>query len=210
MSADLTSGGDTPYDVLSNADPVLADLIRRYGRPDPFVFADGGRSASSNFAGMTLHILAQQISTKVALVLYDRLAAASGGTPDPEGVLRLDAERLRALGMSHSKATYVRALAESVHSGALDIDRLDGSTDEEAMSDLMRVKGVGPWSAEMFLIHQLRRTDILPAGDLGIRVAVQHAYSLPEVPTIEEVRSRGRAWAPYRTYAAAVLWASLP
>ena len=210
MSANLTGGRNAPYDILAGADPVLAELIGRCGRPDPFGFADGGRTARSNFAGMALHILAQQISTKVALVLYDRLAAATGGVPDPESVLRLDLEQLRALGTSHSKATYLRALAEAVLSGALDIERLDGVTDGEAMSELTRVKGIGPWSAEMFLIHQLRRPDILPAGDLGIRVAVQHAYSLPGVPATEDVRSRGQAWAPYRTYAAAVLWASLP
>ncbi|MEL4317482.1 hypothetical protein WJX64_00540 [Leifsonia sp. YIM 134122] len=156
-----------------------------------------------------MHILAQQIATRVALVLYDRLVTATGGTPTPETVLRLDVDQLKAIGTSHSKATYVRSLAEAVSSGQLDIEQLDGVSDEEAEESLTRVKGVGPWSAEMFLIHQLGRSDILPAGDLGIRAAVRNLDSLPEVPSIDDVRARGEAWKPYRTYAAALLWRSL-
>jgi DNA-3-methyladenine glycosylase II len=201
--------GQDPFAALAAADAVMATLIDENGRPDPFSFADDGRTSGSNFAGMALHIIAQQISTRVALVLFDRLAATSGGTPTADSVLALTVEQLRALGTSHSKASYLRALAEAVRSGELDIDRLDDLTDEQATAQLTRVRGIGPWSAEMFLIHQLRRADILPAGDLGIRMAVQHAYGLAAVPTIDEVRGRGQAWAPFRTYAAAVLWRSL-
>jgi DNA-3-methyladenine glycosylase II len=209
IPTDADRRADVAYAALAKTDPVIGRLIDQNGTPDPFEFADGGRSAGSNFAGMALHIIAQQISTRVALVIYDRLAAATGGTPDPESVLALDVEQLRALGTSHSKATYLRALAEAVHSGALDIDRLDDFSDQQAMDALIQVKGIGPWSAEMFLIHQLRREDILPAGDLGIREAVKRAYSLADVPSIDDVRARGQVWAPYRTFAAAVLWRSL-
>jgi len=156
-----------------------------------------------------MHIIAQQISTKVALVIFDRVAAAAGGTLTPEGILGLSVEQLRALGTSNSKAAYLRALAEAVHSGTLPIETLDSLSDQEAIDQLTAVKGIGPWSAQMFLIHQLGREDILPAGDLGIRLAVQRAYALPETPSIEDVRRRGEAWAPYRTYAAGVLWRSL-
>jgi len=123
-------GASTPYVVLAEADPVMARLTGQYGTPDPFAFPDGGRSDGSNFAGMALHIISQQISTAVALVLYDRLAAATGGSPTPESVLRLDVEQLRALGTSHSKAIYLRALAESVQSGALEMRWLASSTSQ--------------------------------------------------------------------------------
>ncbi|WP_066042116.1 DNA-3-methyladenine glycosylase family protein [Herbiconiux solani] len=197
------------YRELGRLDPRFAELVVRLGTPDPFHFPDGGRTAESNFAGMVMHILAQQIATRVALVLYDRLVAATGGTPTPESLLRLDVDQLKAIGTSHSKATYLRALAEAVASGGLDIERLDAVGDAEVEDSLTAITGIGPWSAEMFLIHQLHRADILPAGDLGIRTAVQRLDSLTAVPSIEEVRRRGAAWSPYRTYAAALLWRSL-
>jgi len=197
------------YAVLGHADPVLNRLIREVGTPDPFAFPDGGRTSGNNFAGMVLHIVAQQISIKVALVLYDRLTAALDGPPTPVGVLRLDLDQLRALGMSHSKASYLHHLADAVMAGDLAINTLDEVHDDDVIAALTRVKGIGPWSAEMFLIHQLRRPDILPAGDLGIRTAVQRAYSLAERPLIEDVRKRGIVWSPYRTLASALLWRSL-
>ncbi len=200
---------DRAYAALAQADPALGRLAGVEGLPDPFAFPDGGRTTGNNFAAMVLHIIGQQISTKVALILYDRLVESTGGPPTPESVLGLDVDRLRALGMSHSKATYLRALADAVTSGSLPVDELGALTDQEAVDALTRVKGIGPWSAEMFLIHQLRRPDILPAGDLGIRIAVQRLDALEAVPGIEEVRNRGRRWAPYRTYAAALLWRSL-
>lgn len=196
------------YAVLGR-DPVLDRVIQKVGTPDPFAFPDGGRTTGNNFAGMVLHIVAQQISMKVALVLYDRLTAALGGPPTPVGVLGLDLDQLRALGMSHSKAAYLHHLADAVVTGDLAIDALDDAGDDDVIIALTRVKGIGPWSAEMFLIHQLRRLDILPAGDLGIRTAVQRAYALTDLPLIADVRRRGAAWAPYRTLASTLLWRSL-
>ena len=96
-----------------------------------------------------------------------------------------------------------------MHSGRLDFAGLVGLPDDAAMAELTQVKGVGPWSAEMFLIHEMKRPDVLPAGDLGIRLAIQREYSLIEPPPILAARQRGEAWAPYRTYAAALLWRSL-
>lgn len=200
---------ETVYSELARVEPRFADLVTRFGTPDPFAFADGGRAAGSNFAGMVVHILSQQIATRVALVLFDRLAVATGGTPTPETVLQLDVEQLRAIGTSHSKATYLRALSEAVVTGQLDIEGMDSMSDGEAEASLTRVKGIGPWSAQMFLIHQLKRGDILPAGDLGIRSAVKSVWSLEAVPSIDDVRRRGESWKPYRTHAAALLWASL-
>jgi len=201
--------GATAYTALASADPVFAELVRRIGTPDPFDFPDDGRTADSPFAGMVLHILAQQISVKVAIMLYDRLAHTVGFTPTPESLLRLDTDELRAIGTSHAKASYLLDLAERVHSGRLDFAGLSGLPDDAATAELTQVKGVGPWSAEMFLVHQLKRPDVLPAGDLGIRLAIQREYSLEEPPAIPAARQRGEAWAPYRTYAAALLWRSL-
>lgn len=209
MNAISEQDTDSAYTELGYLDPRFKQLRERLGTPDPFRFPDGGRTADSNFAGMVMHILAQQIATRVALVIYDRLVTATGGTPTPETVLRLDVEQLKAIGTSHSKATYVRSFAEAVSSGQLEIEQMESISDEDAEESLTRVKGIGPWSAEMFLIHQLRRRDILPAGDLGIRAAILNLDSLPEVPSIDDVRARGEAWKPYRTYAAALLWRSL-
>lgn len=197
------------YRALSEADPVIGNLVERYGKPDPFQFPDGGRTQGSNFAVMTLHIVAQQISMKVALVLYDRLVEALGGKPTPEGVLALGADRIKSLGTSRAKSTYLVDLAEHIHTGALDIENLEQFSDQRAVDALVAVKGVGQWTAEMFLIHQLRRPDVLPAGDLGIRHAIAAAYRLEVAPTIDEARARSAAWAPYRTYASAILWRSL-
>ncbi|MET9275915.1 hypothetical protein [Kribbella sp. NPDC003557] len=197
------------YGALAQADPVLAELIAQYGTPDPFEFHDGGRTAGSNFAAMVLHILGQQISTRVAFILYDRLADVLGGTPTASSVAGLGPERVKALGTSRAKAVYLADLADRVRTGSLDIERMDHLTDEEAVEALVAVKGVGQWSAEMFLIHQLRRADILPAGDVGIRKAVAAAYRLDGVPGVDEVRERGTRWAPYRTFASALLWSYL-
>lgn len=200
---------DAAYLALATADPVMASLVLRVGKPDPFEFPDDGRTAHDPFAGMVLHILSQQISMKVAITLYDRLSHTLGGTPSAEHLLRMSPEELRTLGASHAKAKYLLDLSARVVGGDLVFSELNGLSDDEATAVLTQVKGVGPWSAEMFLIHQLMRPDVLPAGDLGIRLAVQRAYSLDVTPTIAEVRERGEVWRPLRTYAAALLWRSL-
>jgi DNA-3-methyladenine glycosylase II len=197
------------YARLTRADPVLAHLAAIHRHPDPFVFRDGGRTAGNNFAAMTLHILGQQIATPVAFVLYDRLAAATGGRPTPEAVIGLGAERIRQIGTSRAKAVYLENLARSVASGELDIERMSGLTDEDAILALTRIKGVGTWTAEIFLIYQLHRRDVLPAGDVGIRRAIKMAYGLAEVPPVSEVTQKGMTWPPYRTLASALLWMSL-
>lgn len=156
-----------------------------------------------------MHILARQISTRVALVLYDRLVAATGGTPTADTVLSLDVDQLREIGTSRSKATHVRALAEVVSSGQLDSEQLAIHTDGEAEAALIRIRGIGPWSARMFLIDQLRRGDIPPAGDLGIRVSIRNVSFRPEMPTIDGTRKLSEAWMHYQTSAAALLWRSL-
>ncbi|HEY0475772.1 MAG TPA: hypothetical protein VGD34_29080 [Kribbella sp.] len=198
----------TPYRELAAREPVLATLIEQYGEVDPFGWSDV-RMESSNFAAMVLHIVGQQISTKVAFVLFDRVAAAAGGKVTPEAILALGAERLREAGMSRAKASYLLDLAQRQADGVIDLENMTGLDDSEAITALTAVRGIGLWSAQMFLLAQLRRSDILPAGDMGIRRAVERAWELPALPSIKAVEAMGAAWAPYRTYAAALLWRSL-
>lgn len=196
------------YGVLADRDVVLAKVIEEYGHPEPFAWHDGGRTGSSRFAAMLLHIVGQQISAVVAFAVYDRVAEASGGLPTPEDILALGAERLRDCGLSGAKATYALALAQAQATG-LDIENLTGLDDAEVIARLTAVRGIGLWSAQTFLIHNLSRPDVLPEGDLGVRRAVRDLWSLDRLPTVAEVRGRGAAWAPYRSYAAALLWRSL-
>jgi DNA-3-methyladenine glycosylase II len=198
----------TPYRELASREPVLATLIEQYGEVDPFGWSDV-RMESSNFAAMVLHIVGQQISTKVAFVLFDRVAAAAGGKVTPDAILALGAERLREAGMSRAKASYLLDLAQRQADGVIDLENMTGLDDAEAITALTAVRGIGLWSAQMFLLAQLRRSDILPAGDMGIRRAVERAWELPALPSIKAVEAMGAAWAPYRTYAAALLWRSL-
>jgi DNA-3-methyladenine glycosylase II len=200
---------DDPYDHLAAEDPVLSGLVRRYGRPDPFVRSVVDDVASTNFAALVLHVVSQQVSTRVALTLFRRVEQAAGGPLDPRRVVGLGGNRLHELGLSRAKATAVVGLAELHLAGALDTAHLDALADDDAIAALTAARGVGPWTAQMFLIHQLRRPDVLPAGDLGIRHAVRTSWSLPELPPAGDVQIRGRQWAPYRTYAAALLWSSL-
>ncbi|MBC7596308.1 MAG: DNA-3-methyladenine glycosylase 2 family protein [Kineosporiaceae bacterium] len=197
------------YSGLTNADPALGRLVERYGTPDPFEFHDGGRTSGSNFAAMSLHILGQQISTKVAFVLYDRLTNATGDTPTAKSVLALGQDSIKAHGTSRSKAGYLINLAEHVESGALNIEKMDDLSDIDAVQALVRVKGIGIWTAEMFLIHQLHRPDIFPAGDVGLRNAIQRLRGTSEVPSIPGAQQIGLQWRPFRTYASALLWRSL-
>src|SRR4051812_14433621 len=201
------------YGHLAAQDAVLADLVRRHGRPDPFVWSPAYDAARTTFASLVLHIISQQISTVVAVQLFRRVEGTAGGTLDPGGVVGLGVDRLRELGLSRAKALAVVGLAERHLAGTLDTDRLADASDDEVMAALTAARGVGPWTAQMFLIHQLRRPDVLPAGDLGIRHAVAAGWPSQGpssgLPSAAEVAQLGRGWRLYRTYAAALLWASL-
>ncbi|WP_062432431.1 DNA-3-methyladenine glycosylase family protein [Herbidospora daliensis] len=194
-----------PYDHLAG-DPVLARLIGEVGEPDPFAWFSPGRFGPTHFSGLVLHVVSQQISTAVAFTFFDRIKAAAGGFPTPEAILAMGAERLRECGLSGAKTAYLLDLAHRQARGLLDLDGLAGLADAEVVAALTEVKGVGVWTAQSFLIAQLHRPDVLPAGDQGIRRAVERAWQLEGLPSIAEVQARGLPWAPYRTYAAALLW----
>ncbi|GAB1817607.1 DNA-3-methyladenine glycosylase family protein [Herbidospora sp. RD11066] len=192
----------SPYGHLAAADPVLARLIGEVGEPDPFAWFSPERFGPTNFSGMVLHIVSQQISTAVAFTFFDRIKAALGGFPTPDGILALGAEGLRACGLSGAKTRYLLDLAHR----RIDLEDLSDLPDDEVIRKLTELKGVGAWTAQSFLIAQLHRPDVLPAGDQGIRRAVERAWQLEGLPSIAEVQARALPWAPYRTYAAALLW----
>jgi 3-methyladenine DNA glycosylase/8-oxoguanine DNA glycosylase len=198
----------TPYDELVKRDPELEPVLAATGRPDPFDWNDGDRTRGDFFASMVLHISSQQISTLVAFRLYDRLAAEMGGLPNPAGVAALTEERWRELGFSHAKVKYLSAMARRSLDGELDLDGMAGLPDAEVRARLTALPGVGNWTTDLFLIFQLHRPDIFPAGDLGLRHAVGR-WLPPTGTSIREVEERARRWAPFRTYAAAALWHSL-
>jgi DNA-3-methyladenine glycosylase II len=198
-----------PYDALAASDAVLARLIHAHGRPDPFISGDGGRTASDDFAGIVLHIVAQQISWAAALTIFDRIVTAAGGRPTTAAMARLGVDGLRACGLSRARVGSLLDLATRQDSGLVDLAGMRGLPDDKVIAALTSVRGVGVWTAQMFLIHQLNRPDVLPAGDLGIRRAIQVAWHLTAIPSIGQVQGRGAAWAPYRTYAAALLWPAL-
>jgi len=206
-SRDLGTG--RAYRALARRDPVMRELMTRVGRPDPFAWDGSDRAGVDLFAGLALHIVGQQISIPAALTLFGRLGDAAGAhPPSATGVADLDHTQLRAVGVSAAKARALHELAVGVSHGSVDLEALRSVDDAEAIRLLTSLRGVGPWSAQMFLIHQLQRPDVLPAGDVGIRSAIHRVYRLPKRPSESNVVARGAHWAPYRSFAAALLWAA--
>ena len=205
-SADL----EAAYAHLRDIDPVLAALVDRVGRPDPFDWPGAQPCADDLFAGLVMHIVGQQISIPAALAVFGRLLTRAGPAPlDPGRVADLPPEELRSLGLSGAKGRAIHELALAVMQGDVDLDALRHQDDATATARLTSLRGIGPWSAQMFLIHQLRRPDVFPEGDIGLQRAVHHTWSLEERPTPHVLAARATAWAPVRSYAAALLWASL-
>jgi DNA-3-methyladenine glycosylase II len=193
---------------LASSDAVMAGLIAAAG-PLSVEARQRGRPADA-YGALLRSIVGQQLSTKAAHSIYGRFLELFGGsTPTPQQLLDADPEAIRAVGFSNAKVRYVRSLAEHVLSGELGLDHLHELGDEEVMRELTAVKGLGEWTAHMFLIFHLGRPDVLPVGDLGIRRAVERAYGLEELPSREELDRLGERWAPYRTLASLYLWESL-
>ncbi len=193
---------------LLGADPVLGALVKAQG---PLTDEQRRRGRPAEAYGALLRsIVGQQLSTKAARTIYERLIGLYGGqAPAPEQIVATDAEELRGVGLSRAKAAYLRSLAEHVIDGELELDRLDALPDEEVTAQLTAVKGLGPWTAHMFLIFHLRRPDVLPVGDLGVRRAVQLAYGVEDLPSAAELERIAEPWRPYRSLASLYLWRSL-
>ena len=190
--------------LLLRRDPVLAALIRKHG-------ACGLAAAQrqDHFSALVRAITGQQLSTKAASTIYARLVALMPGGVTPEALAKLTDEQMRAVGMSRQKIAYFRDLAEKALNGALPLDALEIMTDDEVIAALTQVKGIGRWSAEMFLMFRLHRPDVLPVDDLGIVNAVKSVYRLRTRPTADRIRKIGEAWRPYRSVASWYLWRSL-
>jgi 3-methyladenine DNA glycosylase/8-oxoguanine DNA glycosylase len=194
---------------LGEVEPAFARIIDVYGGADPFEWHDGGRTGDSLFAALALHIVGQRISALVAFRVYDRVAALGHGVLTPRTLLAAGRERLAGCGLSASKARYLVAFSEMVESGDLDLDAVAAAGDDEAIAMLTRTAGIGVWTAQTFLIHQLHRPDVWPSGEIGIRRAIAACRQLDELPTPTRTKSIGEAWRPYRSFAAALLWRSL-
>jgi DNA-3-methyladenine glycosylase II len=195
---------------LRAADPVLGALIDRLGTV-PARSRPARPSPGEHYAGLVRTIVGQQLSTRAAAAIWQRLLTHfDGRPPTPEEVLAADPEELRAAGgLSRAKTTYLRSLAEHVIDGSLELDRLDELDDDAVIEELVAVKGIGEWSAHMFLMFQLERPDVLAPGDLGIRKGIQISYELAELPTPSEVIRMAEPWRPYRTAACLYLWRSI-
>jgi DNA-3-methyladenine glycosylase II len=188
---------------LRQCDPVLAALMERIG-PYP---ADAPPPA--DFSSLARSIVFQQLNGKAASTIYSRLVDAAGEPLTPAGVLRLRTPTLRKVGLSAQKAAYIRDLARRTHAGELVFERLPALPDEEVIATLTQVKGIGEWTAQMFLMFALQRPDVLPCGDYGIRAAMQKAYRLRKLPAPPRMEQLARPWRPWRTYACWYLWRSL-
>lgn len=201
MQTSFTDVVTTATAYLSDIDPVMRATIERVGpctlHPDPDIFD-----------ALVDAIISQQISVKAADAIMARVRAAlPEGKVTSETMQPLDFDRLRTLGLSTPKARYIRNLIEHIVSGQLQLEHLGELGDEEIITQLTAVKGIGRWTAEMTLIFTFGRPDVLPVDDLGFLEGIRVAYQLPERPTKQEAHERGELWRPYRTFATWYLWA---
>jgi len=193
---------------LRPADHAMRRLIDERGPIDPET--DRRASRPNPYEALARAIVGQQLSTKAARSIWERLVEILGGTfPQPVDFLAVDAETIRSAGLSRSKVAFLRDLAERITDGRLDLAWLVELPDEDVIAALTEIKGVGPWTAEMFLIFHLGRPDVISTGDLGIRRAVQISYGLDDLPGPSDLERIAEPWRPHRTLACLYLWRSL-
>lgn len=184
---------------LARRDRVMAQLIER----NPFRLP---RPDSPHFAALAESILYQQLAGAAAAAIHRRFVALFDGNLSPDAVLALPARKLRAAGLSRAKVAAIRDLAAKVVDGTVRLHRIGRLTDEAIVTSLSTVRGIGQWTAEMFLIFQLRRLDVWPVGDYGVRTGYMLAYGLPALPKPKELQALGERFRPYRTVAAWYCW----
>jgi DNA-3-methyladenine glycosylase II len=193
---------------LRSVDHVIGRLIDERGPIDPDTDRRGSRPDA--YEALARAIVGQQLSTKAARSIWERLVAPFGGSfPPPVELIATAPESLREAGLSWSKVGFLRDLAERIDDGELDLNELGRLPDEDVIAELIKVKGIGAWTAEMFLIFHLARPDVISTGDLGIRRAVQIAYGLDELPGPHDLERIAEPWRPHRTLACLYLWRSL-
>jgi DNA-3-methyladenine glycosylase II len=198
--------------ALADSDPKMAALIERVGKIDLKTRLRRRKEErpADAYGALLRAIVGQQLSTKAARTIYLRvLDLFDGTTPSPEQLLEASEADLRGAGLSGRKVEYIRDLAAHVLDGELELGRLDQLGDEEVIEEIVAVRGLGQWTAEMFLIFHLERPDVLSGGDLGIRKAVQIEYGLKEMPPPQKVLEIGEPWRPHRSLASLYLWESL-
>ena len=185
---------------LAGREPAFARVIEQHGIPEP-------RSSNRGAETLLRTIVGQQVSVAAARSMWAKLEAAFGSPPDLALLLAASDEQLRAAGMSRQKSGYIRSLAELVISGELDLGALPDD-DEEAIAHLTRIKGIGRWSAEIYLLFAEGRADVFPAGDLAVMVELGRLMGLDEKPSEKRLREMAEAWRPYRGAAAVLAWHS--
>jgi DNA-3-methyladenine glycosylase II len=187
---------------LKKADPILCAIIERVG-PCRMEFGP------PEFHSLAEAIVYQQLNGKAAVTIFKRLAALAGEPLTPEGILKLSEAQLRSVGLSKQKSSYLRDMAERAARGDLDFTRLPELTDEAVIEHLTQVKGVGVWTAHMFLMFTLRRPNVLPTGDYGIQAAMRKHYKKRKMPNPKQMEKIAKTWEPYRSVACWYLWRSL-
>jgi len=187
---------------LKKCDPVLRGIIERVG---PCRIEYG----PAEFCSLAEAIVYQQLNGKAAVTIFNRFAELAGKPLTPEGILRLSDEQLRSVGLSKQKSAYLKDLSAKTAAGLLDFARLPEMADEEVIEKLTQVKGIGVWTAHMFLIFALRRPNVLPTGDYGVQMAVKKHYRKRKLPKPKDMEKIARAWEPYRSVACWYMWRSL-
>lgn len=187
---------------LKKSDPVLATIIKRVG---PYRMEYG----PPEFHSLAEAIVYQQLNGKAAITIFKRFAALTGEPVTPEGILKLKPEQLRSVGLSKQKSSYLFDMAERARRGELDFTKLPDLSDEEVIEHLTQVKGVGVWTAHMFLMFTLRRPNVLPTGDFGVQMAIKKHYNKRKLPKPAQMEKIARPWEPYRSVACWYLWKSL-
>jgi len=193
---------------LATADPVMAGLVARHG---PCVLSRpsarrGSRAGATRFAALVESVLYQQLAGSAAAAIHARFVTALGGDVTPEAVLGAGEAVLRGAGLSGSKASTILGLSEAVVDGGLGLDRIGRRTDQEVVAELVRLRGIGPWTAQMFCIFTLGRLDVWPASDYGVRKGYAVAYGLGDLPAARWLEEAGGHFSPYRSVAAWYLW----
>jgi DNA-3-methyladenine glycosylase II len=187
---------------LKKADPVLRAIIERLG-PCRMEFGP------PEFHSLAEAIVYQQLNGKAAVTIFKRFAALAGEPLTPEGILRLTDEQMRSVGLSKQKAAYLKDLAAKTKEGLLDFSKLAALSDEEVIKHLTQVKGIGVWTAQMFLMFTLKRENVLPTGDYGVQAAIKKHYKKRKLPKPEVMEKIAKCWEPYRSVACWYLWKSL-
>jgi DNA-3-methyladenine glycosylase II len=198
--------------ALAASDPTMAALMERVGEIDleTRLRRRSEEAPPDAYGALLRAIVGQQLSTKAARTIYLRVLDIFGGrTPSPQQLLDAREADLRGAGLSGRKVEYIQDLARHVLSGELELDRLGELSDELAIEEIVAVRGLGQWTAEMFLIFHLERPDVLSGGDLGIRKAIQIEYGLEEMPSPQEAVALSERWSPHRSLASLYLWESL-